>query len=182
MWTDYWLDEPGSGHVIYPRRDYLGDVTLDIFIDQGRKVWRTDLVRATFLPLEADKVLSIPISCRDVEDKLCWVLSGDGVFRVKDAYSHALSLNVESSCSSGLDPIWRRLWKLKVPPKVCEFSWWPYWDIIPHGVNLSVKGVSNYILCRRRGKEDNLKHLIVECPWSQGFWSFVNISFPIPLV
>ena len=145
------------------------DVTLDSFIDQDRKEWRVELVRATFLPFEAEEILRIPISLRDVEDELYWVLSGDGIYRVKDAYAYSIFSVDQTSCSSGPDPVWRRLWKLKVPPKVCEFSWRACWDIIPHGVNLCKKGVSDYIFCNRCGKKENLRHLLFDCPWAKNF-------------
>ena len=80
-------------------------------------MWREGLVRETFLPFEADKILRIPISISGVNDELCWVLNADGILRVKDVYSHALLSNDFASCSIGPDPIWSKIWKLKVSPQ-----------------------------------------------------------------
>lgn len=94
----------------------------------------------SFLPFEAANILRMPISLRNVGDELCWGLSGDGIFRVKDLYSFVSRSSVDVSCPSGPNPVWDRLRKFKVPPKVWEFAWGACWDIIPHGVNLCKKG------------------------------------------
>lgn len=89
VWLDSWLDV-GTGRVISPRGSWLSDTTLDAFIDQDSKSRNKELARASFIPFETDRILSIPISRREVEDELYWGGSGDGVFRVKDAYCIAL--------------------------------------------------------------------------------------------
>lgn len=114
-------------------------------------------------------------------DELCWGLSGDGIFWVKDVYAFASSSMDQASCSLGPDPVWDRLWKLKVPPKVREFACRTCWDIISHGVNLCKKGVSDFIQCHRCGKDENLRHLLFECPWSIKFWVTANVSYDYPL-
>lgn len=67
----------------------------------NNKEWNQELVRASFLPFEAERILSIPISRRDVEDEWCWGGSSDGLFRVKDVYALAANSTNHASCSEG---------------------------------------------------------------------------------
>lgn len=66
-------------------------------------------MREHFLSFEVDRILSTPICRANVHDELCWVYGGDGVFRVKDVYSHALKMDHLASCSSGPDPLWQKI-------------------------------------------------------------------------
>lgn len=79
---DAWLDGSGSNRVVSPCHNLSLDATLDYFIDPVSKSWREDLVRDTFLPFEANKILGIPISIDGCADELCWVHSKDGVLYV----------------------------------------------------------------------------------------------------
>ena len=106
---DAWLDGPGSGWIISPRRELAAEATVDMFIDHENKVWKEDLVREVFLPFEANKILRIPISCISSEDEIWWTLSSDGIFRGKDAHSHAIDNREFASCSKGPYPILARL-------------------------------------------------------------------------
>ena len=135
------------------------------------------LIKDTFLPFEVDKILRIPISVSGAKDELCLALSKDGVFRVKDVYKHAISSIDHASCSSGPDPLWTKIWKLNVPPKIREFAWHACWDIIPHGVNLSLKGIPNFVYCQRCGSMESLIHLLWDCPWVKDVWSAAKFSF-----
>lgn len=168
---------PGSGRVISPKGNWDADTTLDTFIDPTHKAWKMDLIRNTFIPFEANLIMSTPISLRGEEDKRCWVLRSDGLFRVKDLYKQAMSNVEDSSCSSGPDPLWAKIWKLKVPPKIREFTWRACWDIIPHGLNLCRKGISNFIACPRCGKDGSLFH-IIKCPRALEVWQTVGFEFP----
>lgn len=70
---------------------------------------------------------------------------------------------------------------MRAPPKVREFTWRAYWDIMPHGVNLAKRGVSGFIRCFRCGDTENLRHFLLGCPWAQGFWSSAKVSFEFPM-
>lgn len=178
VWGDAWLEGPGSGRIISPRRSLPAETMVDTFIDAEKKEWREDLVRATFLPFETSKILSILIERLDSRDELCWALSNDGVLRVKDVYHYALSNKPFASASIGPDPTWARLWHLRVPPKVHEFLWRASWDIITHGVNLCRKGISDFLSCVRCGETENLSHVLYECPWAKEFWIEAHLCPP----
>lgn len=69
------------------------DVEVEALIDPISKTWKADPVSDLFLPFEADRVLSIPISHMLLRDTLCWDLEKDGCYSVRSAY-RALSNDV----------------------------------------------------------------------------------------
>lgn len=72
IWDDKWLPTPSTFKVISPPH-YLDDFPMvSALIDTDTKRWKTDTVRALFLPFEAKTVLNIPLSYHLLEDKLIW--------------------------------------------------------------------------------------------------------------
>lgn len=70
----------------------------------------------------------------------------------------------------GPDPLWGKLWKFKVPPKIRDFVWRACWDSIPHGLNLNSKGIPNFVGCKRCGPDEHLMHFLFECHWAKMLW------------
>ncbi|CAO2826978.1 unnamed protein product [Amaranthus hypochondriacus] len=124
-----------------------------------------ELISETFFPIDIAKIFAIPLSKTNFHDERCWIHSYDGVFRVRDAYRLAISLDDCASSSSGPDPIWSRIWKLKIPPKVANFIWRACWDILPNGTNLKKRGVIDVIVCPRCGATETASHALNECQW-----------------
>ena len=56
--------------------------------------------------------------------------------------------------------------------------WCACWDIIPHGANLSKKGIKEFLCCPRCGKEESLFHLLQDCSWVHDVWRVADISSP----
>lgn len=79
------------------------------------------------LPIDTERILKIPINAVGGVDERVWTASDDVVFRVRDAYSLALNSENRASCSSGHDPMWHKLWKLKISPKAKTFLWRAAW-------------------------------------------------------
>ena len=140
----------------------------------GRRIWCV----LFFLPVDVNCILQIPISLKGDPNELCWVHAKDGTLTVKDVYRQALGAPGDASCSNGPDPVWKKLWKINVPPKVREFGWRACWDIIPHGANLYLKGITEFIFCPRCGSVESLLHLIRDCPWVHNVWLEAVFSFP----
>ena len=61
-------------------------------IDQETKWWKTSVVRALFLPFEADIILKIPLSQNLPKDNLIWIGNKRGAFFFKSAYHIATNL------------------------------------------------------------------------------------------
>ena len=100
-------------------------------IDGETKRWKVDMVKSLFLPFEAKTILNIPLSYNLLKDKIIWAGNKKGEFTVKSAYY--IALNVISSseggggsreCSHGdpKTPLWKKMWHLKIPPKIRIFT------------------------------------------------------------
>ncbi|BFG16218.1 hypothetical protein CerSpe_024920 [Prunus speciosa] len=81
--------------------------------------WNVFEIYSLFTFLEAELILSIPLSC-DTGDCRIWHFTRNSRYTVKSGYWYALefqaqmaSLSVSESSSSSSQQLWKHLWKLK---------------------------------------------------------------------
>ena len=141
-------------------------------IDPMTKWWRVNLIRATFLPFEADTILKIPLSHNLPEDKIIWLGNSRGVFIIKSAYHIAHNLmdsNVREECSIGdpCKPIRRKLWHLNLPAKIKTFACRACVNGLPKMEAIYCRGISQtkiFLVCRNGA--ENLDHALLYCAFS----------------
>ena len=97
-------------------------------INEDSRRWKVDTLKSLFFPFEVETILNIPLSYSLPEDKIIWIRNKRGEFSVKSAYYVALTVINSSDCgeSSHGDPripLWKRIWQLKIPPKIRIFCW-----------------------------------------------------------
>ena len=92
IWDDKWLPTPSTHKVISPPVSLPIYPMVSSLIDPATKWWRAEMIRAAFLPFEADAILKIPISHNLPDDKLIWMGNNWGEFTVKNAYHVAHGL------------------------------------------------------------------------------------------
>ena len=92
IWEDKWLPTPSTYKVISPPNDKPQFPMVSSLIDRVTKWWRVDMIRATFLPFEANLILRIPLSHNLPEEKIIWIRNSRGDFTVKSAYHIAHNL------------------------------------------------------------------------------------------
>ncbi|KAK2644581.1 hypothetical protein Ddye_019776 [Dipteronia dyeriana] len=84
--------------------------------------WDDDILQDIFNARDRGLVHQIPLSRRNIEDKLFSHHDSNGVYSVKSAYRYLTTdlayLNHFNSIS-----LWKQLWALKIPPKVKNFVW-----------------------------------------------------------
>lgn len=95
-------------------------------------------------------------------------------------YALTLHEQYEASNSNGCDPIWKQIWGLKVHPKAKLFLWRSTWNILPHGYNLSKKGIENVEKCVRCGLTETNEHALRDCQWAREVW--LNIMNPNDII
>ena len=98
-----------------PQADFEDYPMVSSLIDFDTRWWKVDVIRATFLPLDASTILKIPISYNLPEDSLIWIGNKRGTFSVKSAFHIAIGLVDSSedgeSTSSGLrTSLWKQIW------------------------------------------------------------------------
>lgn len=129
IWKDSWL--PSAVQMKPLAR--LGGVAVqrvdELFLP-GTRSWNEELIRASFVVMDVEEILKLRPGIRMEEDTMAWSFERHGLYSVRSAYrllkaehsqAEASKLNEASSSTDGV--VWKRLWKLNVPPKIRIF-WW----------------------------------------------------------
>ena len=174
IWSSRWLPRPGSFRPILGSLDADDDLSVADFIDTEAGCWREELVCQTFLPINVDIILQIPLCTSWPDDKLIWHYSADGVFSVRSAY-HLLRSKLRPdipSSSSGLgQALWKRVWRLNVPPRIRLFGWRLGIGVLPTRGNIASRILGYDMRCELCGHlEDHDVHALFECPMAVEIW------------
>ena len=79
---------------------------------------------------------------------------------------------IEHSTTNTERPIWRKLWKLNVPPKVRMFLWRACANVLPTKENLNRRRIQvdpQCEICCQQPK--SVGHLLWECSLAQNLWA-----------
>ena len=71
-----------GGQIVSPNINPSLITVKDLFIPDT-KVWNKELIEQNFLPWEAERIQSIPVSHYPMEDLLIWPLTTDGITRLR---------------------------------------------------------------------------------------------------
>lgn len=72
IWRDRWLPSLESFKVASPQGQNTELERVDQLIDSETGLWKANLIKKTFLPLDVEKILSIPLSQQLLEDTMVW--------------------------------------------------------------------------------------------------------------
>ena len=149
------------------------------FINPQTKQWDRGKVNAWFQPPSRDEVLQIRLGSLEGRDTLIWNVNKAQTFLVRTAYHIALRMNRtgigEHSRVQEGKPVWNRLWKLSVPPKVRNFVWRASSDILPTRANLARRRVPIDPKCAVCGSSDEtILHILWQCPLARNVWALVK--------
>ena len=176
IWEDKWLPTSTTYKVISPPRPFDDFPMVSALIDADTKRWKVDTLKSLFLPFEVETILNIPLSYSLPEDKIIWVGNRRGEFSVKSAYYVALTVINPSNrgeCSHGdpRTPLWKRIWQLKIPPKIRIFTWKACANALPTMSNLRKRGVNTDGLCPVCGlEEETIMHALCRCSAAKEIW------------
>ncbi|CAL1413585.1 unnamed protein product [Linum trigynum] len=159
-----------------------GDPLVAELICQGEGRWCDQKLLQWFDPVTCRLIKAIPLPRDNVEDKLIWYGTADGVFSVKSAYHLAVSL--EKRRGSGRASVdwmdrasWIRLWEANIPPKLKVFAWQIFNRILPTTEAL----ISHHIPVLPRcpvcwGGPETLEHLFLDCPVARALWGAAGLE------
>ena len=129
IWQDPWIPSSPSRKVITPR----GSVMLryvEELIDPHQGHWDETLIRDVFSPVDAHRILQIPLNVQVMEDFIAWNFMRSGTFSVRSAYhrgfEHTYGHRLARSDGQGnaqANTIWQEVWNLKLPGKIKHFAW-----------------------------------------------------------
>ncbi|KAK6156521.1 hypothetical protein DH2020_010769 [Rehmannia glutinosa] len=184
IWTDPWIPRDSNfiAHSVTANPDL--NAIVDSLIDSTNATWNEQMVRSLFPPDEASLILSLPVASTHLEDLWCWHHTKNGKFTVKSAYHSALAsdalfpdLQHSLASSSFPNPLWKKLWQLKVPPRFKLFAWRCCSEAIatPDFLNLHHIGVSEDCkFCRASGCDAS--HIFFLCPFSEKIWNHSGLK------
>ncbi|KAF7831272.1 ribonuclease H [Senna tora] len=140
--------------------------------------WNSDKVHELFLPFEAKMIVSIPLSWRNIDDRLLWPFEKHDCYSVRSAYHFLMDQRSLESSSSQYDSRWRKLWDLTLPPKVKVFFWRLCHGAIASNLNIFRRGVHCDVNCTKCcDKVESVSHLFLNCPVAKECWFVSPLGF-----
>lgn len=147
IWRDAWIPNCANRRIITPRRGNLLTKVSDL-IDPITNFWDEDLVRQTLWPIDARRVLVIPLPMHNMPDFIAWSYTKNGLFTVWSAYleewnkQHGRKLEYTNGMGrSKVNPIWGKIWKLACPAKVKKIIWRTLHGTLPCRVTLANRDI-----------------------------------------
>ena len=122
-------------------------------------------------------ILSIPLQQNTAtRDVLIWKENKSQSFSVKSAYQVVKRMKeqtlIEHSTATTEKPLWRKLWKINVLPKVSMFLWCACSNILPTRENLHRRRVQVDPRCQICCQQpETVGHLLWECPLARNVWA-----------
>ncbi|CAH9079931.1 unnamed protein product [Cuscuta epithymum] len=142
----------------------------------GEKRWDVDLLKDLFVQRDVDIIQGVPLSFRDVSDRVCWRWENSGQFSVRSCY-RAIIGEITSSEWLG----WTEMWRWKLPPKVKQFFWQACRSLLPTKDNLMSRRINCSDVCGLCGMEaESQLHLFIFCPQTKEAWDSVGWSWVEP--
>lgn len=122
IWEDQWLPGvPGFKPLVHSEDSELKMVAE--LIDQATGRWNEGLITETLGPLDAAVALRLPRPRNGGEDFWAWNEEKKGIYSVRSAYRMLMKDIAGSPESSDSPQLWKKVWQLKVVPKVNVFCW-----------------------------------------------------------
>lgn len=184
IWNDCWIPNSSSKKILIVRGNQVLTRVCEL-IDPISGEWDEGLTRDNFWQIDAERILQIPLFYVETEDYIAWHLTKSGVFSVRSAYYKQWEANFGEEdnglarYSSAPHPVWKKLWKLKVPAKVKFFIWRCLHNAIPCFSVLANRHVGNISQCPCQGGAEDISHLLFKCTRSQAVWEALGIVHEI---
>ncbi|XVE76019.1 hypothetical protein DITRI_Ditri12bG0139200 [Diplodiscus trichospermus] len=104
------------------------------------------------------------------KDRRIWHFNKDGEYTVRLAYRVVMEMLVSKN-DFKVRGEWRKMWNLKIPPKVKTFLWRACQDTLPKKVKLQSRGVAvslTYVMCDYAMEN--------ACPYVIGCWKQAKLD------
>ncbi|XP_074326550.1 uncharacterized protein LOC141664498 [Apium graveolens] len=174
--NDPWLPDVENPYVV-TNSEVLQNKKVSSLLCMNNQSWDLDLIRDIFDDRDAEIIMGIPLHVNEL-DKWYWRREKLGIYSVKSAYT-IIQENNPYQDDYGDTGFWRRLWNLKVPPKVKTFIWKAATNCLPTKDLLRTKrvNVSEWCpLCNEAA--ESILHTLISCSFARACWShlFVDIN------
>ncbi|KAK6152513.1 hypothetical protein DH2020_015148 [Rehmannia glutinosa] len=172
---------------ILPRLIYVGrglrgtyynipeTLTVNELINAANGQWDTEKINQIFEREDADDILALHLSIRLPADKRIWVHTKSGDFSVRSCYylikSTLSNSDTAKPSTSFKNTAWRRMWELRLLPRIKHFLWRACTDTLPTKSNLIRRGILMDTICHLCGEDiETLSHLFTQCETIKRIW------------
>ncbi|KAL8092543.1 hypothetical protein AgCh_034709 [Apium graveolens] len=170
---DPWLPDT-HGPYIHTRSEAIKGRTISSLMVPGRMEWDVDLINDIFEERDANLILTIPLRHNE-NDTWFWNKEKLGGYTAKSAYAAIQFDNADNSTQIDTS-LWKRVWSLKLPPKVKNFLWRSLAGCLPTKDNLLCKRVAVLSLCPVCNIEtETVLHTLVTCQFAKRCWNHAEI-------
>ncbi len=173
---DRWIPNQENGKIPYPITAIRSDVVVAELIDSARGVWKEDLVRSCFSPVDVEHILHYPLHPLQPADVLIWWGTSSSKFTIKSAYHSALSVlqvhsSPESSNFMGMQQFWQAVWSMQLSRKIQHFVWRLCLNILPTKDNLAKRNILSTPECPIYGVGAKSSiHVFRQCVFTKKVW------------
>ncbi|KAF7830391.1 ribonuclease H [Senna tora] len=150
--------------------------------------WNTPIINRLYDANTAATIANTPLSVTGIKDKLMWTGTSDGQYRVKDAYNWIIDkreLHDHSNSSTvpppNICPIWKIIWKFKLPFRIIMFLWRVLNNNLPACSVLIRHDMVLEDICINCGeKGESLNHIFLQCNFAKVVWFGTHLSYKPP--
>uniref|UniRef100_A0A803NGP8 RNase H type-1 domain-containing protein n=1 Tax=Cannabis sativa TaxID=3483 RepID=A0A803NGP8_CANSA len=152
-----------------------GAVVNNLFRQEGGG-WDMEILEDMFGQRDRNLISKVPSQLTHETDQIIWHLETSGLYTVKSAYMIIQQekgwINEESITS-----FWKRVWTLKIPPKVKNMIWRAGTFCLPTMTQLITKKVAVNVVCPICNVEEEIIfHCLVTCQDVKCCWDRVGIG------
>jgi hypothetical protein len=170
IYTDPWIPSSWNRMILSPQGNTVYSKVSEL-ISPVTGTWDSELLQELFSPVDVQRILEIPLNNHGFEDFIAWHYSKNGRYSVRLGYhlqwNHAFGDRVGQLAlpgSSATNPVWKEMWRLKIPSKCKIFLWQALHGIIPLKsilVNRHIGTSGECPICRQA--PEDVIHLLFQC-------------------
>ncbi|KAM6559477.1 hypothetical protein CsatA_028716 [Cannabis sativa] len=173
-----WLPDPDNRLVTSTHPALLNNNVSSLF-SVGTRSWDSDVIDDLFNNRDASLILGLPLSPNVDSDFWSWSGDHTGLFSVKTAYL-LLQKNKPRHPRPDNSGFWRKLWQLKIPPKVKNLLWRAVTGCLPTCLQLVTKHVSISAICPVcTDQAESIVHALLTCPFAMSCWRTLGITYDL---
>jgi hypothetical protein len=138
-----------------------------------------ELVNQTLWEVDARRVPALPLSSHNMDNFVAWHLTKTGTFSVRSAYyiewesQYGHRVNWQDDGPMNYNPIWEKIWKLRVPNQVKIYLWRIMQETLPCRSVLANRHVPVSAQCPQC---KDVKHLLFQCTRAKKIWEQLGLD------
>ncbi|CAA7016992.1 unnamed protein product [Microthlaspi erraticum] len=130
--------------------------------------------------LQAELAKKIRLSRWATQDKKIWAYTSNAEYTVKSGYwvaTHLVSDNERINPPAGSLEVKKKIWRIKVEPKIQHFLWKAIAGALPSSERLCSKSVDIDPVCQCcNQEEETINHLLFQCQYAKAVWQSAGFN------